>query len=178
MSDPIRDRVDENLKHLTSAVERKGAAMSETKPVAYFVEYQFAYREWRETATLSEPTHVDGYPVRNIRPLYPASALTSLMEENERLKHDLADADALIKAQQHDFAANNIRNAEDAARAQAAEQEIERLLLFGGRMANACYNVGQKPKPSHMDMVDLLFAQGEWDNAAKVSRAFVKEAGE
>jgi len=37
MSDPIRDRVDENLKHLTNAVDRKDEAMSEhePKPVAY-----------------------------------------------------------------------------------------------------------------------------------------------
>ena len=67
----------------------------------------------------------------------------------------------------------------EAAEALLKEQEakIERLLLFGGRMANACYNIGQKPKPSHMDMVDLLFAQGEWDNAVRAARSLASKIG-
>lgn len=50
--------------------------------------------------------------------------LVRLSDAEARIKEleaKLAEADALIEAQQHDFAQNNIRNAENAHRAEAAE---------------------------------------------------------
>ncbi|MBW8285873.1 MAG: hypothetical protein K0M55_19975 [Rhizobium sp.] len=45
----------------------------------------------------------------------------------EGLEEELASADAVIAAQQKDFASNNIRNAENAHRAEAAEARIAEL---------------------------------------------------
>jgi hypothetical protein len=64
-------------------------------------------------------------------PLYPASALTSLMEENERLKQRCKELSGL---EADTYSTWKEMYAAAEARAQAAEQEIERLLLFGGRI--------------------------------------------
>lgn len=114
MGDPIRDRVDENLKHLTSAVERKGEAMTERT----MGDAKSGMTDHARGCEGRSYTCTCGYDAER------DAALTALREENERLRTELADADALIKAQQHDFAANNIRNAEDAARATAAEARL------------------------------------------------------
>ena len=53
-----------------------------------------------------------------------SSAQSAIAERDARiaeLEAKLAEADALVEAQQHDFAQNNIRNAENAHRATAAE---------------------------------------------------------
>ena len=70
------------------------------------------------------------------------------------------------------------------ARAEAAEAllkeagtEIERVMLFGGRMANACYNISRKLEVSSLDKRDLHFAQLEWDAETKAARSIAAKIG-
>lgn len=83
--------------------------MSETKPVAYIV----------------PANEGDDLPHE---PLYPASAITSLMEENERERLALIErAEVELQKLTDDYAAEVEKRAAAEARAQAAEQEIEKL---------------------------------------------------
>lgn len=89
--------------------------MSEQKPLAYAAfESNGNIRIWSQ-----DPGKVESY---SIQPLYPSSAITSLMQENERLK-----------AIAHDHFVNktNVERelAAAEARAQAAEQRLERYRL-------------------------------------------------
>lgn len=70
------------------------------------------------------------------------------------------------------------------ARAEAAEAllkeagiEINRLMLFGKRMANVCYNIRQKPKTTAQDHYDLSTAQMEWDEAERAARSLASKIG-
>jgi hypothetical protein len=69
--------------------EVKGKAMSETKPVAWRLRWIYPATgqatSWAATTDeyVAQQKERDGIEVD---PLYPASAITSLMEENERLK--------------------------------------------------------------------------------------------
>ena len=67
----------------------------------------------------------------------------------------------------------------DAAEALLKETgtEIERVMLFGGRMANACYNISRKLDVSSLDKRDLHFAQLEWDAETKAARSLASKIG-
>lgn len=57
-----------------------------------------------------------------------ASRLSDAEARIKELEAKLADADAMIEAQQHDFAQNNIRNAENAHRAEASEALLDEVV--------------------------------------------------
>ncbi|WP_311272229.1 MULTISPECIES: hypothetical protein [unclassified Rhizobium] len=68
--------------------------------------------------------------------------LESLQRENEELRQDLKDATEIIEAQNQDHASNNIRFAENAHRAEAAEAEVKRLREDNERLAKEAGYIG------------------------------------
>jgi len=150
----------------------------EPKPVAYRYEVQHGPEGEASYAWLYK-----GDEMIATMKTHHASDITALQEEVGRLKRELEDADALIKAQQHDFAANNIRNAEDAARANAAEQRltaVEHSVRVGADVDHqrdflameARRYASHYPEASDGRNTFIMFAEMIEDRAA------LKEAGE
>ena len=145
----------------------------EPKPVGWF-----AWDEGNGYEEVPEQLQGEEWTI----PLYPASVVTALREEVGRLKRELEDADALIKAQQHDFSANNIRNAEDAARANAAEQRLREAVKVLEPFAEIA-SVRDAAQNQRLFLQLLVCPEGDthkddWGPRLDAARTFRKEAGE
>ena len=172
--------------------------MSETKPVAWGAWSDFEQRVIAATTDQMKADTYDGVGDITIIPLCPASALTSLMEENERLK-------AAYENQERANVYLNETITETAARAQAAEKACDEWSEVSQRNYQRAKAAEQRVK----DAVKVLEQQSKAleplansvfnDNgdisvnypvrftsehciaayfADRAARAFIKEAGE
>lgn len=150
--------------------------MSEQKPVAWTSAAQL--KRMAEQPSHNHRMWGEPLPYHDDIPLYHASAITSLMEENERLKQRLSEVAHQREDGKWIALTHGLDRDAAEARARAAEQRVKDAVgIVKWFVENDETNEGDTPMPERGGRTwDEINAY--WIEGLNRGRRFIKEAGE